>query len=424
VLDRRFVRENPVAVRAALAKRGVSFDLDRVLELDRTIVRLQSERDGAKAEQNRISKSVPTLQGEARAQAIAESKALGARLKPLEEEAQALEAELLPLLLEIPNMPDPEVPPGLDPSGNVEVRRWGQTRDFDFPVRDHAELAAAAGLLDVERAVKLAGSRTYLLRGDLVLLELAVLRFALDLVRARGYVPLSPPVIVHKGAMEGTGYLPTGRDQAYELVRDDGWLIGTSEVPITALHAGEMLDGASLPLRYAGISPCFRREAGTYGKDTRGIYRVHQFMKVEQVVIAPADPAASRALHEEILANAEDVLRRLRLPYRVVALCAGDMGRSSAFTYDIETWMPGRKGYGETHSASRYYEYQARRLDLRYRDAERKVRFCHTLNNTVVASPRILVAILENGQRADGSIDVPEALVPLVGKDRLTSATG
>ncbi|MGQ0614652.1 MAG: serine--tRNA ligase [Planctomycetaceae bacterium] len=424
MLDRRFVRENPEAVRAALARRHVAFDLDRLLSLDRRIVEIQTERDGVKAEQNRLSKAVPTLAGEEKAKTIAASKALGVRIKPLDEEATRLEAELLPLLLELPNMPDAEVPEGRDAAGNVELRRWGDPPTFPFPVKDHLDLATAMGLLDVEHAVKLAGSRTYFLKGDLVLLEWAVLRYALDLVASRGYLPHSPPLVVQSGAMEGTGYLPSGRDQAYELARGDGWLIGTSEVPITALHGGEMLDGARLPLRYAGISACFRREAGTYGKDTRGIFRVHQFQKVEQVVLGPADESLSRALHEEILGNAEDVLKALKLPYRVVALCGGDMGRSSAFTYDIETWMPGRDAYGETHSASRYYEYQARRLDLRYRDAEKKVRFCHTLNNTVIASPRILVAILENYQRDDGSVDVPEVLQRFVGKERLSAATG
>ena len=248
-----------------------------------------------------------------------------------------------------------------------------------------------------------------------MLLEQAVLRYALDLIVERGYTPMMPPVMVHRGTMEGTGYLPIGADQAYELTRDDGWLIGTSEVPITALHAGEKLAGDALPLRYAGLSYCFRREAGAHGRDTRGLYRVHQFTKVEQVIVAPNDVARSRELHEEILTNAEDVLKGLQLPYRVVALCGGDLGRSAAFTYDIETWMPGRGDYGETHSASRYYDYQARRLDLRYRDENKKVRFCHTLNNTVLASPRILVALIENYQRADGSIAIPEVLVPLMG---------
>jgi len=422
MLDRRFLRENPDAVRAATARRGVEIDFDRLLELDRAILDLQQRRQELKEEQNRLSKAVPTLKGEEKAAAIARSRELGASIKPLEQETQQREEELAPLLLEVPNLLDADVPDGKDSADNVEVRRVGDPPAFDFPVKDHLDLGQDLGLIDTDHAVRIAGSRTYFLKGDLVLLELAVLRYALDVIRGRGYLPFSPPLIVKRDAMLGTGYLPVGADQAYECTRDDGWLIGTSEVPLTALHAGEILEGADLPLRYAGYSNCFRREAGTYGKDTRGLYRVHQFMKVEQVVIGPDDRDSSRSLHEEILANSEDVLKGLGLPYRVVALCAGDIGRSAAFTYDIETWMPGRGGWGETHSASRYYGYQARRLDLRYRDEHRKVRTCHTLNNTVIASPRILVAILENYQQRDGSIRVPDALAPLVGKERIPGA--
>jgi seryl-tRNA synthetase len=417
MLERRFIRENPDAVRDAVRRRGIDIDLDRLLDLDKEIISLRQEREDAKAEQNRVSKSVPGLEGEEKQRAIARSKELGGKIKPLEERITSLETEIAPLVLEVPNMADPEVPDGLEPECNAEARRWGELPDFDFEVRDHFDLGVDLGLIDMKRAVRIAGSRTYVLRGDLLLLELAVLRYALDLISARGYVPHSPPVIVNKGAMEGTGYLPVGADQAYECTREDGWLIGTSEVPITALHAGEILDEEQLPLRYSGYSACFRREAGTHGKDTRGLYRVHQFMKVEQVVVCASDVEVSRRFHEEILGNAEDVLKGLRLPYRVVALCAGDLGRSASFTYDIETWMPGRGEYGETHSASRYYDYQARRLNLRYRGSDGKVRICHTLNNTVVASPRILVALMENYQREDGSIGVPEVLVPYVGKE-------
>ena len=419
MLDRRFIRENAEEVRAAVARRGIELELDKLLDLDRRILELRAEREEAKAEQNRLSKSVPKLEGEEKASAIAQSKELGQKIKPLEEEIGALETELAPLQLEIPNMADPEVPEGLEAADNAEVRRWGEQPAFEFEIKDHLDLATDLGLIDVKRAVEIAGARTYFLRGDLVLLELALMRFALDLVVARGYVPHSPPLIVRQSAMEGTGYLPVGADQAYEMTRDDGWMIGTSEVPITAMHGGEILDETALPLRYAGYSNCFRREAGTYGKDTRGLYRVHQFVKVEQVVVSRNDETESRQLHEEILQNAEDVLQALKLPYRVVALCGGDLGRSATFTYDIETWMPGRGAYGETHSASRYYDYQARRLNLRYRGEDKKVRFCHTLNNTVLASPRILVALLENYQRADGSVAVPEVLVPLVGKEVL-----
>ncbi|HEX5135820.1 MAG TPA: serine--tRNA ligase [Planctomycetota bacterium] len=420
MLDLRFIREHPEDVRKGIALRGLRIDLDRLLELDRQALAARQERDDTASEQNRLSKSVPALKGEEKAKAIERSKELGRKLKPLDERISALEAEMRPLHLEIPNLPDPEVPPGLTAAENHEVRRWGEPRAFDFEPKDHLALAERMKLVDMERATRIAGTRTYVLKGDLVLLELAVLRFALDLVSSRGYVPHAPPLLVKREAMEGTGYLPLGADQAYECTRDDGWLIGTSEVPVTALHGGEILDEAQLPLRYAGYSACFRREAGTHGKDTHGLYRVHQFMKVEQVVVCRHDADESRRFHEEILGNAEDVLQALELPYRVVALCAGDLGRSQSFTYDIETWMPGRGDYGETHSASRYYDYQARRLNLRYRGGDGKVRFCHTLNNTVIASPRILVAILENGQQSDGSVRVPDVLVPFVGREFLT----
>jgi seryl-tRNA synthetase len=419
MLDLRFIREHQEEVRKGILLRGLRIDLDRLLDLDRQALSARQERDETASEQNRLSKSVPTLKGEEKAKAIERSKELGKRLKPLDEKIAALEAEMRPLHLEIPNLPDPEVPPGATAAENREVRRWGEPRAFDFEPKDHLALAERLGVVDMERAAKVAGTRTYFLKGDLVLLELAVLRFALDLVASRGYVPHAPPLLVKREAMEGTGYLPLGADQAYECTRDDGWLIGTSEVPVTALHSGEILEEAKLPMRYAGYSACFRREAGTHGKDTRGLYRVHQFMKVEQVVVCRHDADESRRFHEEILRNAEDVLQALELPYRVVALCAGDLGRSQSFTYDIETWMPGRNGYGETHSASRYYDYQARRLNLRYRGADGKVRFCHTLNNTVIASPRILVAILENGQEEDGSVRIPDVLVPFMGKELL-----
>jgi seryl-tRNA synthetase len=424
MLDRRFMRENADVVRDAITKRHIQVDLDAILALDGEVVGLQQQREELKTEQTRLSKSVPKLDGDEKRAAIERSKELGAGIKPIEQRITEAENELAQRMLSVPNLPDPEAPVGPSDETNEEVRTWGEKPTFDFEAKDHFDLGVALGLIDMKRAVKLAGSRTYLLRGDLVLLELAVLRFALDLVAQRGYVPHSPPVIVNREAMEGTGYLPLGADQAYECTRDDGWLIGTSEVPITSLHSGEILDHADLPLRYAGYSNCFRREAGTHGKDTRGLYRVHQFTKVEQVVLCRNDEQESRRFHEEILGNAEAVLQALELPYRVVALSTGDMSRQSALTYDIETWMPGRGAYGETHSASRYYDFQARRLNLRYRDENGKVRFCHTLNNTVIASPRILVALLENNQNADGSVTVPKALVPYVGKERIGPDAG
>jgi seryl-tRNA synthetase len=283
------------------------------------------------------------------------------------------------------------------------VRRWGTPRQFDFEPKDHVALGMQLDVVDFERAAKLAGSRTYFLKGDGALLEMAVLRLALDHIQTKGFVPMLVPLLVRPLAM-------------IDLVERDGLsLIGTAEVSLTAYHAHEILDDAELPKLYAGLSPCFRREAGTYGRDTRGLYRIHQFQKVEQVVVCRADVEESRRWHEAIVRNSEELLQMLELPYRVVNVCGGDLGRPQIQKFDLETWMPSRGGYGETHSASRFHDYQSRRLDLRYRDTAGRVQYCHTLNNTVIASPRILIPILENYQRADGSVEVPEALRPYLG---------
>jgi seryl-tRNA synthetase len=274
-------------------------------------------------------------------------------------------------------------------------------------------------LIDVPRAVKIAGSRNYFLRGDGVLLEEAVLRMALEHMVQKGFEPLTVPLLVREEAMYGTAYFPGGEEQAYSCEKDELYLVGTAEVSLTAFHGDEILDPKELPRRYVARSSCFRREAGTYGKDTRGLYRVHQFQKVEQVVVDVADEATSKAHHEAILRNACELVEALELPYRVVNVCGGDLGQGQVQKFDIETWMPSRGGYGETHSASRFHEFQARRLKLRYRGEDGKPRIAHTLNNTVVASPRILIALIENHQQADGSIAIPKALQPYFGREKI-----
>jgi seryl-tRNA synthetase len=350
------------------------------------------------------------LQGAERAERITEMQALVARIRDLGEEQKKVEEEYEGIDAPGAEHPGARGASGLDDKENVEVRRWGTPRTFDFETRDHVALGIDLDLVDFERAAKLAGSRTYFLKGAGVLLELAVLRLALDHIMAKGFTPMLVPLLVRPLAMIGTAYFPGGEEQAYQVERDGVTLIGTSEVPVTAYHAHEILEEAQLPLLNAGLSACFRREAGTYGKDTRGLYRIHQFQKVEQVVVCRNDPEESLRWHHQIVQNAEDILQKLELPYRVVNVCGGDLGRPQIQKFDIETWMPSRGGYGETHSASRFHDFQARRLDLRYRDAAGKVQFCHTLNNTVIASPRILIPILENYQQADGSVVVPAAL--------------
>ena len=415
MLDIRSIRAHPERVREAARLKGLELDLDRLLAVDAERRRLIQAADELKSQQNRTSKEIAKLQGEERARRIQAMQELVAHVKQLGEQQKQVEAEFEQLMLQVPNLPATEVPEGKDESENVELRRWGTPRSFDFEPRDHVDLGLGLDIMDFERAAKLAGSRTYFLKGAGALLELAVLRLALDHIMSKGFVPFLVPVLVRPLAMVGTAYYPGGEEQAYQVERDGVSLVGTSEVPITAYHAHEILDETQLPLLYAGLSPCFRREAGTYGRDTRGLFRIHQFQKVEQVVICRADEAESRQLHDTILNNSEELLQKLGLPYRVVNVCGGDLGRPQVQKFDLETWMPGRKGYAETHSASRFHDFQARRLDMRYRDGQGRVQFCHTLNNTVIASPRILIPILENYQRADGTVEVPTALRPYMG---------
>ena len=347
---------------------------------------------------------------------LEDQKALKGELKGLEERQGELASELDALLLRVPNIPADEVPEGADDGDNVELCKVGEPPAFDFAPKSHIELGEQHDWLEIERAAQLAGSRNYVLKGDLSLLEGAVMRFALDHMVAKGFTPLSVPVLVRSEAMIGTGYFPGGEDQAYRCdERDDLCLVGTAEVPVTALHQGEILKLEDLPRRYVALSTCFRREAGTYGKDTKGLYRVHQFQKVEQVIIDVADAAKSLEHHRSILENSEEVLRALGLPYRVVNVCGGDLGQPQVQKFDIETWMPSRESYGETHSASRFHDFQARRLKLRYRDADGKAQVCHTLNNTVAASTRMLIALLENHQQPDGKVAIPAPLRPYMG---------
>ncbi len=418
MIDVKDLRENPDRYRKAAQLKRMTVDVDAVLRLDAQRLAHQKDFERFRAEQNEASKQIGKLKYPAEKQAaIARMGELKAKVKEAEERAKAAEQELEPLLLMMPQPPDEDVPLGKDDTENVEVRRWGEVRKFEFQPKDHATLGDELGLIDVERGVKLAGSRSYFLTGMGALLHQAVLRLAQDMMLERGFLPMTVPVIVRDGAMTGTGYFPLGKEQAYEMTNEDPpkYLVGTAEVSLTAYHMDETLDGRTLPRKYVAMSPCFRREAGTYGKDTAGVYRIHQFEKVEQVVICKSDVEESKRWHHAITENAEAVLQRLNLPYRVVYVCTGDLGQGQIAKYDIETWMPSRNAYSETHSSSRFYEFQARRLNMRYKDEQGKVQFCHTLNNTVIASPRILIPILETCQNADGTVTVPEALRPYVG---------
>jgi seryl-tRNA synthetase len=419
MLDLKFVRENPDAVRSGALKKRLpdrAAAVDKALALDAELRAMLPKLDGMRSELKNAGKEMGKLSPEQREAFLGKQKEKKVEMQALEEREKQLRAELDQQLGLIPNVPDSDVPDGKDDSENVEVRRIGKVREFGFTPRAHYDLGEAQGWLDFTRASAMAGSRNYILFGDLALLHDAVLRYAVDLLVARGFTPIDPPLLVRDAAMFGTGFFPGGEEQTYRCEKDGLNLIGTSEVPVTSLHGGELMAEADLPKKYVARSACFRREAGTYGKDTRGLYRVHQFQKVEQVIVDVADKARSIQHHLAIVQNAEDMLQAFDLPYRVVAVCGGDLGVPQAMKYDIETWMPSRNGYGETHSASRFYDYQARRLDLRYRQKDGgKAMYCHTLNNTVAASPRILIPLLENHQQADGTVLVPKALQPYLG---------
>ncbi len=423
MLDIKYIRAEPDAVKAGAAKKRIACDIDAILALDKEVREAGAALDEMRSRQKTASKRIGEAPAAERPKLAEEQKREKGALQEREKEHGASTARLHEMLLRVPNVPAAEVPEGKDDSENVEVKRWGEPRKFDFEPRDHISLGEMHDWIDVERGARIAGSRNYFLKGDLSLLEGAVMRFALDRMVRKGFLPMTVPTLVRSEVMVGTGYFPGGEEQAYRCdERDDLVLVGTAEVPVTAYHQDEILDHKSLPRRYVALSSCYRREAGTYGKDTRGLYRVHQFQKVEQVVLDVADVETSLAHHHQIVANAEEVLQALELPYRIVNVCGGDLGAPQIQKFDIETWMPSRNAYGETHSASRFHEYQARRLNIRYRDAQGTVRVCHTLNNTVAASVRMLIALIENHQDREGGVRLPSVLWPYMdGRERIGS---
>ncbi len=426
MLDLKRIRQDPDAVRAALARRGeqAAAGLDRVIELDARRRELLPELEGLRAEQNEANARIKSAAAvEDREREIAAMRTVAARAKELERELGAVDEELQATLAPLPNLPDPSAAPG--PEDEL-VRTVGEPRAFGFQARDHLELAGP--LIDMERAARLSGARFAYLRGDLVFLELALVRWTLDILRSHGFEPVIPPVLVREQALYGTGFLPDTEQQIYSLPENELYLVGTSEVALASLHADEILDADELPLRYAGFSPCFRREAGAAGKDTRGIFRVHQFDKIEMFsFVAPAD---SPAEHERILAIEEEILTALGLPYRVVNIAVSDLGASAAKKYDCEVHLPSQSRYRELTSCSDTTDYQARRLNIRMRaergkqgeGASRGLQTLHTLNGTAVAVGRTLVALLENGQQADASVELPAALVPYGAPARLAPA--
>jgi seryl-tRNA synthetase len=414
MIDLAVLRESPDALRDDLRRRHVDINVDELVDLDERRRAVRSEAEQVRAQQKLAGKEISGLDGEARQEAIADAGQLAEGYKRLLTEADELDEEFQGLWINVPNLAHPSAPDGTTEEDAVEVSRWGTPPAFEFQVRDHQDLGESLGIIDVERGVRLAGSRFAYLKGEAALLELGLVRFAMDRLTAEGFTPVVPPVLVREEAMFGTGFFPTDRDQVYAVERDELFLVGTSEVSLAALHLDEILDGAGLPIRYAGFSTCFRREAGTYGKDTRGIFRMHQFDKVE--MFSFCHPERSWEEHDYMLSIEERILQELELPYRVVNVAAGDLGASAAKKYDIEVWVPSQDTFREITSCSNTTDYQARRLRARFRD-ESGNRLVHTLNGTVVTSSRTVLAIIENHQQSDGSIRIPSSLRPYVGFD-------
>jgi seryl-tRNA synthetase len=422
MIDIKEIRENPNKFKAACKAKGFAVDVDKLLEIDADLLDYKRKLQDITTEKNRIGKTIAELAPEKKQTALFELTKLKQNEGDLAVRLKLLERDFNKLMLQVPQPPDDDVPQGKDDTENVEISRWGDIRKFDFEPKDHVQLGLALDIIDIERAVRLAGTRNYFLKGAGALLHWAILRFAMDFMVKKGYVPFSVPMLMKNEAMSGTGYYPGSEEQTYRMERDELNLAGTAEVPLTAYFMGEIVPQEILPQKFVGLSTCYRREAGAAGKDTYGLYRIHQFDKVEQVVICENDLAESAKFHEEIRSNAEAVMQAMGIPYRVVNVCTGDLGRGQAKKYDIEAWMPSRNGFGETHSASKFYDFQARRLNLRYKDGKTKKNlFCHTLNNTVIASPRIFIPILELNQNADGSVNIPNVLQPYMnGMEKIT----
>lgn len=412
MLDLDFIRKNPGAVKAAGLKKGIAVDVDRLLELDKKRSQLQQAIDQMRTRQNEFNRRIVKLGSADRDQAVADMKVVKNELRAKENELEKILGEYQELLLGIPNPPLPGVPEGKDESDNQIVRKVGQPRQFDFKPLDHVELGEKLDLIDIERAVKISGSRFYFLKNELVLLEFALIKHAFDLLVSEGFIPTIPPVLLKREIMVGAGYVPQGEADIYQT-QDRLFLAGTAEQPLGGYWADEVIDETKLPLRLAGFSSCFRREAGSYGKDVRGILRAHQFDKVEMFSLTGRQD--SQKEHEYLVKLEEKIVGGLGLPYQVVSICTGDLGLPAASKYDIETWIPSEKKYRETHSCSNCTDFQARRLNIRLKTKAGKTELVHTLNGTAIAIGRALIAIIENNQTQDGTIKIPPVLVPYLG---------
>ncbi|WP_418040222.1 serine--tRNA ligase [Paenibacillus xylanilyticus] len=418
MLDMKWIRAHADEVQAAADGKKINISIRALLERDEERRALLQETEEGRRMRNTLSADIGKLmQSGDREQAEGlriQVKQLNEKLEEVEAKLAGVQEEVTRLQWLVPNVVSPDTPVGASDEDNVELRRVGETPTFAYTAKDHVELGELHDLIDIPRGVKIGGTRSYVLKGAGLLLHRAVQQLALDLLLRQGFIPMEVPLMVREDALVNTGFFPTGRDQVYELEGEDKWLVGTSEVPLVSYYADEIID-VQKPIKLAAASTCFRSEVGSGGRDVRGLYRVHQFAKVEQVILCAPDAEESERMLQEITRHAEELLQLLELPYRVVAVCTGDMSQKTYKQYDIETWMPSRGAYGETHSSSNLHDFQARRSNIRCRNAEGQLVYCHTLNNTAVASPRILIPLLENHQQEDGSIRIPAALQPYMG---------
>ncbi|PIR70453.1 MAG: serine--tRNA ligase [Candidatus Niyogibacteria bacterium CG10_big_fil_rev_8_21_14_0_10_42_19] len=423
MLDIKFIRENPDLIREASRKKKMPFDISKLLETEEKRRSLLSEIEELRGKQNKASETVVNLKTDYEKElAFRSLREIKDTISSKEQQFKKIIEDWQKLMYDVPNIPDPSVPEGADDDENEVIRTGGEIPKFDFPIKNHDQILKDLGLADLERGVKVSGFRGYFLKKEAVLLSMGLWQFAIDTVSKKGYEPVMAPSLVRDFALYGSGHFPQLQDDVYKT-QEETYLAGTAEIPMMGYYSGEILLEEDLPKKFVAFSPCFRREAGSYGRDTKGIYRLHEFFKVEQLILSKSDHLVSVELHEELTANAEELVKTLGLPYRIVTVCSGGMGRAQVKTYDIEVWIPSENKYRESHSSSYYHDFQTRRLNIRYRDKDGRMNFCHSLNNTAIATPRILISILENYQQKDGSILIPDALKKYVEKEVIEPRT-
>ncbi len=419
MLDIKFIRENVDIVKMAATKKKITIDIDRLVTVDDSRREIMSRLEGKRAEQKKASDAIPTTSDPLlRQKLIAEMQILKADIQTDEESLKPVMEEWQKLMLQVPNIPDMTVPDGDSDADNEEVKVWGEKTVFPFEAKDHVDLMLKHNMVDFERGSKVHGFRGYYLLGDGARLSWAIWNYANDFFQQKGFIPVLPPTVVRKANLYGTGHLPNEADDVYRT-QDEDYLIGTAEVSVMGYHADEILEKDQFPIKYLGFSPCYRREAGSHGKDTRGLIRVHEFYKLEQVILSEASHEESVRLHEELNRNTEEFIESLNIPYHTVVNCGGDLGQGQVKKYDIELWVPGEQTYREISSASYFHDFQTRRFNIRYRDEAGKVRYAHSLNCTAIPTPRILVSLVENFQQADGTIKIPPVLRPYFGKEQI-----